>query len=139
MKIILKSKTFSGYKLHGRMIFQGLPISIENERGTMRYGVDKDNHEWSTFMHNAYGYIRLTEGTDGDHVDCYIGPARYSERVFVVHQNDPVTGKYDEDKIMLGFNSAITAKQAYLRQYDRPGFFGSMDEYSMDEFKQLLK
>jgi len=139
MRLVLKSKTWSGYKLHGRMMFQGLPISIENERGTMRRGKDKDGHEWQTFMHIKYGYIRLTEGTDGDHVDCYIGPAQDSERVFVIHQNDPVTGKYDEDKVMFGFRTSKEAKKAYLRQYDRPGFFGSMDEYSMDEFKQLLK
>jgi len=74
-----------------------------------------------------------------DHVDCYIGTAHDSGRVFVVHQNDPVSGKYDEDKVMLGFKTAKDAKRAYLRQYYRPGFFGDMDEYSMDEFKELLE
>lgn len=133
-----KSKTWSGYKLQGRTTFQGLPISIENERGTMRRGEDADGHEWATFMHIPYGYIRLTEGTDGDHVDCYIGTAGDAESVFVVHQNDPTTGRYDEDKVMLGFRDAMSAKKAYIRQYDRPGFFGTMDEYNMAEFKELL-
>jgi len=135
---IKKSKTFSGYKLQGRIKFQGLPISIENERGTMRRGEDKDGHEWASFMHIPYGYIRLTEGTDGDHVDCYLGPDSFSVDVFVVHQNDPVTGKYDEDKVMLGFGGYAEARRAYMRQYDRPGFFGSMDHCQMDEFKELL-
>ena len=137
--VLDKSKTWSGYKLQGRTTFQGLPISIENERGTMRWGEDKDGHEWATFMHIPYGYIRLTEGTDGDHVDCYLGAASDSDDVFVVHQNDPTTGKYDEDKVMLGFRYYPEARRAYMRQYDRPGFFGSMDHYSMEEFKDLLE
>jgi hypothetical protein len=27
---------------------------------------------------------------------------------------------------MLGFNSEAEAKEAYMKQYDRPGFFGSI-------------
>lgn len=46
-----------------------------------------------------------------------------------------VTGKYDEDKVMLGFNSEQEAKQAYLKQYDRPGFFGNIDIVDFDVFK----
>ncbi len=137
--LVLKSKTFSGYKLHGHMKLQGLSISIENERGTIRRGEDADGKEWSTFMHMKYGYILLTEGTDGDHVDCYIGPTEYSKKVFIIHQNDPKTGKYDEDKVMLGYNNARSAHKAYTRQYDSPGFFGSMEEVDMAEFKKMLK
>jgi len=90
-------------------------------------------------MHMPYGYIRLTEGVDGDHVDCYIGPNKMSEEVFIVHQQVPDTKAYDEDKIMLGYDSGVAAKAAYIRQYDRPGFFQSMEEYDMVEFKQMLK
>jgi hypothetical protein len=82
-----------------------------------------------------YGYIRRTEGTDGDHVDCYIGPNPEAKFAYVVHQNDPVTGKFDEDKVMLGFDSAKEAKAAYIGQYNRPGFFGSMAKMSMADFK----
>lgn len=133
------AKTWSGYKLHGRTKFQGLPISIENERGTMRSGVNKDGTEWCTFMHIPYGYIRMTEGTDGDHVDCYIGPNPHSDKVFIVHQQDPDTEAYDEDKVMLGFNSARDARKAYTRQYDRPGFFQSMTTVDMEDFKDMIK
>jgi hypothetical protein len=133
------SKTYSGYSLHGKMTFQGLPISIENERGSVRRGEDKDGHEWATFMHYPYGYIRLTEGVDGDHVDCYIGTNHSSIMVFIIHQQDPKTKKYDEDKVMLGFNSAADAKRAYLRQYDSPGFYQSMTIVTMSRFKDMLK
>ena len=115
-----------------------MDISIENLKGSTRSGTDKDGHEWSINMKFDYGYIRGTVGRDKDHLDCYIGPAPDSERVFIVHQNDPVTGKYDEDKVMLGFETPEAAKKAYMSQYDRPGFFGSMDEMSIDAFKEKV-
>ncbi|UTY27633.1 PBECR2 nuclease fold domain-containing protein [Treponema putidum] len=131
-----KSLTYSGYPLEGRTKIHGMDISIENKKGSVRSGVDKDGHEWAIKMAYDYGYIRGTVGKDKDHVDVYIGNNPESEKVFIVHQNDPTTGKYDEDKVMLGFNSAKAAKAAYLRQYDRPGFFGEMIEMSIEEFKE---
>jgi len=131
--------TYSGYKLHGKRMFQGLPISIENERGSVRRGESPDGTEWATFMYYPYGYIRATEGVDGDHVDCYIGYQPNSIMVFIVHQQDPKTKKYDEDKCMLGFSTAEEAKTAYLRQYDSPGFFQSMTIITMSKFKEMLK
>lgn len=131
-----KAETWSGHKLQGRTTLQGMDISIENRKGSVRRGVDKDGHEWETKMHFDYGYIRGTVGKDKDHLDCYIGPDPESEKVFVVHQNDPVTGTYDEDKIMFGFEGPEEAKAAYLKQYDRPGFFGRMDETSIEAFKE---
>lgn len=125
-------------KLHNRIEFQGLKISVENRKGSVRKGVDADGKPWAIKMMFPYGYVRMTEGADGDHVDCYIGPNEQSEKVFVIHQNDPTTGEYDEDKCMLGFDSAKEAKRAYLAHYNRPGFFGSMVEMTMDEFKKKI-
>lgn len=135
---ITKSLTYSGHKLQGRTKLYGMNISIENKKGSYRSGVDSDGHEWKCFMNYDYGYIRETVGTDGDHVDCYIGPAKDSNKVYVIHQNNPVTHKYDEDKCMLCFESADAAKKAYMKQYDRPGFFGSMDILTVDEFKSYV-
>lgn len=102
-----KSLTWSGYELQGRTTWNGLNISIENKKGSVRRGVDKDGHKWATKMHFDYGYIRGTEGTDGDHVDCYLGGNKDAKKVYIVHQNDPVTHKYDEDKCMLGFDTLV--------------------------------
>lgn len=137
--IITNAAEWRSRRLQGKLVYQGLPISIENERGSYRQGNAPDGTFWRTFMHYAYGYIRATEGTDGDHVDCYVGPNQFADTVYVVHQQDPDTKRYDEDKCMLGFNSAAEAKSAYLRQYDRPGFFQSMSEYPMGTFKALLR
>jgi hypothetical protein len=131
-----KSLTYSGHKLAGRYTFAGFNISIENKKGSVRSGKDKDGHEWHSKMHFDYGYIRGTEGVDGDHVDVYIGPNEEARKVYVVHQNDPVTGKYDEDKVMLGFDSLYEAKKAYLKQYDRPGFLGEIDILPLEQFRE---
>jgi hypothetical protein len=134
--VLLKSETWTGHKLQGRRKIHGLKVSIENRKGSTRSGVDKDGHEWSIKMHADYGRIRGSVGADGDLLDCYVGPNPESTRVFVIHQNDPTTGAYDEDKVMLGFDSPEEAKALYLKQYDRPGFFGSMEETDIDTFKE---
>jgi hypothetical protein len=130
-----KSLTYSGYPLQGRTKIHGMDISIENKKGSTRSGTDGDGHDWSIKMNYDYGYIRGTVGKDKDHVDCYIGPSPESENVFIVHQNDPITGKYDEDKVMLGFLDENKAREAYVSQYDRPGFLGDIDTMDIETFK----
>lgn len=137
-KDLNKSLTYSGHKLQGRTRLYDMDISIENKKGSYRSGVDKDGHKWKTYMNYDYGYIRGTVGVDKDHLDCYIGPDKEAQKVYVIHQNDPVTHKYDEDKCMLCFSSAEDAKKAYMKQYDRPGFYGSMTTMTIDQFKSFI-
>lgn len=137
--IVTNAHDWRSHRLQGKTTYMGLPVSIENERGSLRIGVNESGEEWRTFMHMPYGYVRGSEGTDGDRVDVYIGPHQTSERVFIVHQNDPDTGEYDEDKVLLGFDNRVEARKAYERQYDRSGFFGSITEVDIDEFKAMLK
>lgn len=132
------------YPIKKRLKLWGFDISIENPAGSVRRWYDPHGKETgSTKMHYDYGYIRRTEGTDGDHVDVYIGPDTDSERVYVIDQmKKPATGSdwshFDEQKVMLGFSSASDAKTAYGRQYDDPRFFGSMKEMSMAEFRDKV-
>ena len=128
------------FKLQGTTEFQGLPISIENKKGSIRRWYDPhEKRNGVTPMHFDYGYIRRTEGMDGDHVDVYIGPHPESTIAFVVHQmKGPDFFEFDEDKVMLGFSSADEARLAYLKQYDKPGFFGGITAIPMDQFKEKL-
>ncbi len=136
------------YKLHGKTEFQGLPISVENRTGSKRYWTDDATGEkGSTTMQHPYGYVRGTLGTDGDAVDVYVGPSKDSEKVFIITQNKkPEAGlagshpwvETDEQKVMLGFDSAEAAQAAYLEHYDDPRFFGSMVELTMPAFKDRL-
>ncbi len=135
---VQKSLTYSGHKLQGRIKFRGLNISIENKKGSIRRGTDSDGHKWAIRMHYDYGYIRGTEGVDGDHVDCYLGDNENAKNVYIIHQKIPGTNKYDEDKCMLGFDTLADAKAAYLRQYDKPGFFGGVSTVPFSVFKENI-
>lgn len=137
-RFIIKSKTFSGYKLQGRTECHGMKISIENKKGSYRKGTDSDGHEWKMFMNFDYGYIRETTGKDKDHLDCYIGPNKESDLVYIVHQLDPMNGNYDEDKVMLAFSSKDEATRGYLKQYDRPGFLGPITTMRIEDFKKKI-
>jgi GNAT superfamily N-acetyltransferase len=124
-----------GRSLAFRTTFQGLPVSIENERGSVRRWHDPlTGRDGETRMPHHYGYIRMTEGEDGDHVDCYLGPNPDATHAYVVRQVSPKTGEYDEDKCMLGFDSAAEARDAYMSAYDDPRFFGGMTTLPMADF-----
>lgn len=128
-------------KLQGRLFFQGIPISIENRRGSVRSGTDNNGKTWKTKFDAPYGYIRGTVmSTDGDHLDVFIGPNRRSEKVFVIKQVNPFEkGKpFDEFKCMLGFDSIQQARSTYLRHYNTSKFFGGIKEYSIEEFKKRI-
>lgn len=127
-------------KLHGRREVHGMQISVENAQGTVRRWYDPHGKEsGSTRMLYDYGYIRGTKGTDGDHVDVYVGPEPESETVYVVTQmKAPDFTKVDEQKVMLGFTSAKKAKRAYLAHYNDSRFFGSMKAMSIDAFKRKV-
>lgn len=130
----------TGYPLQGRRKWRGLDVSIEHRRGSTRSGTDPDGNDWSTTMTHDYGYLRGTEGTDGDHLDVFMGDAKAARKVYVIHILRPDTGEYDEDKVMLDFSSADAARHAFDRNYDRPTrFYGGMTEWPADEFARLCR
>ncbi|WP_198292120.1 PLxRFG domain-containing protein [Janthinobacterium sp. CG3] len=124
-------------KAHVNM--HGLDISIENPVGSKRSGTDKDGAAWENEMQHHYGYIKGTVGMDKDHIDTFIGANHASDKVFVVDQIDPATGKPDEHKVMLGFDSAEQARAAYQANY-ATGWAGGQEvtETDVQGFKDWL-
>lgn len=106
----------------GHVKVQGLDITVENPDGSVR--VDKKG-EWASTTRGHYGYIRRTEGADGDHVDVNVGPNPDAPSVFVVNQNKP-DGSFDEHKVMLGYDTQEAAEAAYRANFpaDWNGFGG---------------
>lgn len=91
-------------------------------------------------MKLSYGYIKRTQGADGDHVDCFVGPYDKSPLVYVIHTKDQKTDKYDEDKVMLGFDSPEMAMEALKDHYGNPeNIFLDITSMAMPEFKQRLE
>ena len=120
---------------------QGFNISIETPKGGERTGIDPDGEKWGVTMPADYGYIKRTEGADGEQVDVFLGDKPTSETAFVIDQFDARTGKFDEHKIMLGFDSAEAAKAAYIGSFsDGKGEdrIGALSEIDVDSMKKWL-
>jgi len=127
------------YKLQDRIHWHGLNIAIENKKGSYRTGKDSNGKKWKTYMNFAYGRITGTKAVDLESVDIYVGPDDLSKMVYVVHQQDPFKGIYDEDKCFINMPSREATIEGYLSQYNRPDFLGPVSEFSIPEFKQALK
>ena len=126
------------YKMKRRS-FRGLSISVENPAGSVREGADRGGKKWRTKMAFDYGYIRLTKGVDGDHVDCYVGPDEDAPNVYVVTQMAvPDFKKVDEQKAMIGFKTKQAAVRAYLAHYDDKRFLGPVTTMPFGEFKDKV-
>jgi len=116
--------------------FQGIKITIENPKGSVRKGEDDEGNSWRTKMFYPYGFINKTEGTDGDEIDCFIGPVKDANDVFIISNMED--GKYDEDKVMLGFGDELHARDAFLAHYDDARHLGKVLRMSMEDFKKKV-
>ncbi len=126
----------------GHVKFQGLDISIETAKGQMRSGKSPNGKKWECKMPVDYGYVKRTEGADGDHVDVFLGPKKDSAIVFIINQKDHGSGKFDEHKAMLGYESEADACRDYCAAFsDGKGKdrIQSIEPVSMDAFKKWLK
>src|ERR1051326_1725883 len=97
--------------------FHGIPLDVEYRKGDIREGQSQTGKKWRRVMRNEYGNIRRTEGADGEEIDYYMGPNPDSKKVYVVNQIDQDTGRFDEHKLMLGFDSESSAKASYKKHY----------------------
>lgn len=124
----------------GHLRWQGLDVSVETPRGGTRKAADGS---WEVRdMPAHYGYIRGTEGADGDHVDIYLGEHHESPVVWVVDQVDSHTGDFDEHKVMAGFPSRRHAVEAYDRGFSDgkgPQRRGAVTPMSVGRFKTWVR
>lgn len=130
-------KEAGNYK-KGHIKINGFDVTIEQPSGSVRSGKDANGKEWSQVMNNTYGYIRGTEGVDGDHIDVFLGPDMNSDMVYVVDQVN-TDGSFDEHKVMMGFSSLEDARSAYLSNYEE-GWqgLGNITGVALDEFKKWI-
>ncbi len=110
----------------------GMDISIENPVGSSRRGFKMKDH---------YGYIKRTEGADGDQVDVFVNPKAAEDfvgKVWVIDQTKEDGVTFDEHKVMLGYGNQMDAVRAYKRNYEKGWKVGPVTEMSMPEFKAWL-
>lgn len=127
-------------KLHSKMEFQGMDISIEIPAGGVRTGISKHTGEkWEHPIDDHYGYIKGTHSPDGEHLDCYVRKNPNTDaKVYVMHQLTVDGSKFDEDKVMLGYSSKSEAVKAFKKFTFKPDvMFGGVSEFSLDHFKVI--
>lgn len=131
-------KEAGNYRM-GHVKIDGMDVTIENPKGSIRKGRDADGKEWQSEMHNDYGYIRGTKAVDNDHIDIFLSDDPEHGNVYVIDQVDPKTGKFDESKVMYGFSSGQEARDAYLSNYEE-GWkgLGKITEVTKEEFKKWI-
>ena len=130
-------KEAGNYK-KGHVKVDGMDVTIENPKGSVRSGKDANGKAWSIDMNYDYGYIKGTKGVDGDHIDVYLSDTPSSGNVYVVDQIDQKTGEFDEHKVMYGFPSMEAAREAYASQYEHGWKIGPITEVSREEFKKWV-
>ena len=125
----------------GHVTVHGMDISIETAMGETRRGYDEDgNEKWANVSPAHYGYVRRTEGADGEQIDVYVGRNPASQKVWVIDQRDLNSDAFDEHKVMLGFDTQEQAEETYAGGFsDGKGRKRIMATTEMDvsEFKAL--
>lgn len=132
-------KEAGNYRM-GHVKIDGMDVTIENPKGSIRRGTDSDGKKWESEMHYDYGYIRGTKAVDNDHIDIFLSDNPETGNVFVVDQVNPKTGEFDESKVMYGFASEQEARDAYLSNYEK-GWkgLGKITEVTREEFKKWIE
>lgn len=129
----------AGNYRHGHIRLSGLDISIEVPKGGHRVRVGRDGKEIRQKMACHYGFITgYGLAADGDHPDVFVGSNPDSQKVFVIDQVNQ-DSKWDEHKIMCGFNSLEEARAGYLANYTPGWKCGPVTELTMDGFKAWLR
>ena len=126
-------KEAGNYK-KGHISIAGFDVTIENPAGTVRHGNLK--------LRDHYGYIKRTKGADSGQIDVFVNSKAaedFTGDIYVVDQIDPKTGKFDEHKVMLGYNNQLDARRAYKRNYNKDWKgAGNIVKMTLEEFKAWL-
>jgi ATP-dependent protease ClpP protease subunit len=140
---LTSTQKITGQYEKGKVTLKGIPITVENPKGSVRSGYSKDGVYWKSQLHYTYGYIDGSVGNDGDEIDIFLGPLADTEQtfwVYIINQIDPSTGIFDEHKIMFGFVNYTDAKEAYLSCYEQ-GWkgLGSIEQISLNGFMPWVR
>lgn len=126
----------------GHLTLHDMDIAVETPKGATRRGIGPGGEPWENESPAHYGYLKRTEGADGEHVDTYVGSHPESKRAFVVDQIDPETGKFDEHKAILGARTLEEAREIYdggFSDGSGPDRRAAIAEMPVSEFKRWLK
>jgi Inorganic Pyrophosphatase len=113
----------------------GLDIGIQTDKGQER------KHHGGVKFPAPYGYIGKTEDNDDMNVDVYLGPNKNSKKAYVINQLKK-NGKFDEHKVMLGYDDKAAAVKDYKASWPKKKAerkYGDTVEMTTDQLKHWLK
>jgi hypothetical protein len=126
----------AGNYAKGHVSWNGLDIALETPKGGTRTAADGS---WSVPDYPAhYGYVKGSEGRDGDHVDVFMGDNPQSATVYVIDQKN-ADGSFDEHKAILGADSEQEAASLYRSAYtDGVDRIGAITAMPVSQFKNWV-
>ena len=132
--------------IHKVLKYGGLSVGLEYMPGDIRF--KGKGHERK--LRNGYGHIRGYVGNDGEALDCYVKksvieegsnpPTEGGSMIHVVKQVKR-DGSFDEEKVMLGWNSLEEAKAGYLAEMPESflGDIEGVDISALERYKRAGK
>jgi inorganic pyrophosphatase len=114
-----------------------LRISIENPKGSVRKGKDKNGKAWANKLAGDYGFFAGTKAIDDDAIDVFIGDNLDSELVTVIDQY--FDGKFDESKFVICSATQAKAEKIYLDSYQKGWKLGDVSTTTVQQLKEWLK
>lgn len=112
----IRDRSFAsgGRAVVGHTTAAGEPVSLEEHKGETRHRQDSGDSK----MAADYGYIdNSRKDADGMSVDAYVGPHKDSDRVFIINQQHPHSKRFNEHKVMLGYNHRKDAIHDYTHSF----------------------
>jgi ppGpp synthetase/RelA/SpoT-type nucleotidyltranferase len=133
MKTVTADKLPQSHSLEWR----GIPLVIQWPKGCTRVGKNSNGEPFKIEMRADYGYIPATVDIDADdHLDVYVGPHKDSPHAYVLEQMQD--GRFDEYKIMLGYDSLEEARDSFLEHLPEE-MLGEIQEVPFDELFAAYK
>lgn len=132
------SDAIDAAELLGTPLENRLGVTIEQPEGSTRRGVDKVGNPWESQITGAdYGTLANPDGSRGLGVFIKSGTdPEYNGPVFVIDQTDPVTGKHDESKAVIGASTQAEAESIYVSNYPEGAVgIGAVTQLPMPAFK----
>ncbi len=122
--------------------FRGMGLTIETPKGGTRRDTKHEVPEWVVENFPAhYGKVLGTKAADGEHLDFFLGDNLDSDRVFVIDQKEPETGKFDETKTFFAMVDQAAALDVYSRAFtdgSGPDRVQAITEVSVAEYQEWL-
>lgn len=133
---LYKGKPASPDTVKKTVDFQGLKIKIDRPKGFITRGTAPDGSPYETKYLYDYGYIKGTQGGDGDGIDVFIGPDKQVDEVFWARKLH-ADGSFDEYKVFLGFSNREAAIAAF-RQHIPKRMLGGVVTMRLPMMKAML-